>query len=176
MVDSEGRYSTEKQDSVQSVILYDCEFHGFRSVKVLKFDTPPGGSKKCPEAEGGSVEACQFLHDEAEVMSNSRSAQSSPVKSSIGFWLSLLRSTSCLSPRTIGGSSRPNPNPKRKRRDRFRELGCGMDWTDERKQDFVGKGLHQYLGKRRSRKDLRNLDKDDIYQNDKIVSWAMSVL
>ncbi|KAF2553289.1 hypothetical protein F2Q68_00035504 [Brassica cretica] len=75
-----------------------------------------------------------------------------------------------------GGSSRPNPNPKRKRRDRFRELGCGMDWTDERKQDFVGKGLHQYLGKRRSRKDLRNLDKDDIYQNDKIVSWAMSVL
>ncbi|KAF3594225.1 hypothetical protein DY000_02024382 [Brassica cretica] len=48
-----------------------------------------------------SVEACQFLHDEAEVMSNSRSAQSSPVKLSIGFWLSLLRSTSCLSPRTL---------------------------------------------------------------------------
>ncbi|KAF3529575.1 hypothetical protein DY000_02038394 [Brassica cretica] len=46
-----------------------------------------------------------------------------------------------------GGSSRPNPNPKRKRRDRFRELGCGMDWTDggetrlhwERTSSRVGK-------------------------------------
>ncbi|KAF3608302.1 hypothetical protein DY000_02049014 [Brassica cretica] len=36
-----------------------------------------------------------------EVMSKSRSVQSSPIKSSIGFWLSLLRSTSCLSPRTL---------------------------------------------------------------------------
>ncbi|KAF2558231.1 hypothetical protein F2Q68_00015278 [Brassica cretica] len=31
------------------------QFHGFISVKVLKFNTPPGGSKNCPEAEGGSV-------------------------------------------------------------------------------------------------------------------------
>ncbi|KAF3589989.1 hypothetical protein F2Q69_00029047 [Brassica cretica] len=31
------------------------QFHGFRSVKVLKFNTPPGGSKNCPEAGGGSV-------------------------------------------------------------------------------------------------------------------------
>ncbi|KAF2558230.1 hypothetical protein F2Q68_00015279 [Brassica cretica] len=31
------------------------QFHGFRSVKVLKFDTPPAGSKNCPEAEGGFV-------------------------------------------------------------------------------------------------------------------------
>ncbi|KAF2551769.1 hypothetical protein F2Q68_00037535 [Brassica cretica] len=57
---------------------------------VLKFDTPLGGLKNCPEAEGGSVEACHFLHDEDEAMSNSRSSQSSPVKSSIWFWLSLL--------------------------------------------------------------------------------------
>ncbi|WZZ58592.1 hypothetical protein YC2023_058699 [Brassica napus] len=28
----------------------------------------------------------------------------------------------------------------------------------------------------RIEKDLRNLDKDDIYRKDKIVSWAMSVL
>ena len=66
---------------------------------------------------------------------------------------------------------RGNPNTKRKRRDRFKEVGGGMDWTNGRKQDFVGKGLHQYLRKRRSRKDLRNLDKDDIYRKDKFVSW-----
>ncbi|KAF3562118.1 hypothetical protein DY000_02014306 [Brassica cretica] len=41
-----------------------------------------------------------------------------------------------------------DPNPKRKRRDRFRELGCGMDWRDGGKQDFVGKGLHQESGRR----------------------------
>ncbi|KAF3485757.1 hypothetical protein F2Q69_00057559 [Brassica cretica] len=58
------------------------------------------GRRFCPSPDQ-SVETCQFLHDEAEVMSNSRPAQSSPVKSSIGFWLSLLRSTSCLSPRTL---------------------------------------------------------------------------
>ncbi|KAL0667698.1 hypothetical protein Bca4012_030402 [Brassica carinata] len=40
--------------------------HGFRSVKVLKFDTPPGSPKNCPEAK-------------AEVLSKSRSAQSSQV-------------------------------------------------------------------------------------------------
>ena len=70
----------------------------------------------------------------------------------------------------------PNPNPKRKSGGRFRELDSGMDWTNGRKQNFVGKGLHQYLGRRRLRKGLRNLDKDDIYQKDKIVSWAISVL
>ena len=32
------------------------------------------------------------------------------------------------------------------------------------------------VGKMRIEKDLRNLDKDDIYRKDKIVSWAMSVL
>ena len=51
-----------------------------------------------------------------------------------------------------------------------------MDWTNGEEQDFVGKGLHQYLGKRKIKKDLRNLDKDDIYRKDKIVSWASSVL
>ncbi|KAF3549207.1 hypothetical protein DY000_02005661 [Brassica cretica] len=54
MVDSEGRYSTEKQDYVQSAILYDCEVHGFRSVEV-SLDTPPRGPKNCPEAKEGSV-------------------------------------------------------------------------------------------------------------------------
>nr|VDD08647.1 unnamed protein product [Brassica oleracea] len=29
-------------------------FYGFRSVEVL-LDTPPGSSKNCPEAKGGSV-------------------------------------------------------------------------------------------------------------------------
>ncbi|KAF3604444.1 hypothetical protein F2Q69_00034953 [Brassica cretica] len=83
MVDSEDQYSTEKASSVQSAILYDCEaealsksirprlsvsymvkrrccperdqFDGFRSVKVLKFDTPPESPKNCPEAIEDSV-------------------------------------------------------------------------------------------------------------------------
>ncbi|KAF2545967.1 hypothetical protein F2Q70_00020465 [Brassica cretica] len=46
-----------------------------------------------------SVEACQFLHGKAEVLSKSRSVQSSPVKSSLGFWPSHLRSSSCFSPK-----------------------------------------------------------------------------
>ncbi|KAF3557545.1 hypothetical protein F2Q69_00013738 [Brassica cretica] len=29
--------------------------HGLRSVKVLKFDTPPGSPKNCPEAKEDSV-------------------------------------------------------------------------------------------------------------------------
>ena len=55
-------------------------------------------------------------------------------------------------------------------------LDSGMDWTNGEEQYFVGKGLHQYLGKRKIKKDLRNLDKDGIYRKDKIVSWARSVL
>ncbi|KAL0689334.1 hypothetical protein Bca4012_089012 [Brassica carinata] len=31
------------------------QFNGFRSVEVLKFNTPPGSPKNCPEAKGGSV-------------------------------------------------------------------------------------------------------------------------
>ncbi|WZZ52681.1 hypothetical protein YC2023_052788 [Brassica napus] len=109
MVDSEGRYSTEKQDSVQSEVLY--RERSVPQVQIsqsseVRYSTgrfeelSRSGRRFCPSPDQ-SVEACQFLHDEAEVMSNSRSAQSSPVKSSIGFWLSLLRSTSCLSPRTL---------------------------------------------------------------------------
>ncbi|KAF3579880.1 hypothetical protein DY000_02030767 [Brassica cretica] len=60
------------------------QFHGFRSVEVL-LDTPSGSLTNCPEAKG------------AEVMSKSRSVQSNPVKASLRFWPSLLRSTSCLS-------------------------------------------------------------------------------
>ncbi|WZZ89786.1 hypothetical protein YC2023_118365 [Brassica napus] len=48
-----------------------------------------------------SVQTFQYLHDEAEVLSKLRSVQSSPVKSSLGFWPSPLRSTSCFSPRTL---------------------------------------------------------------------------
>ncbi|KAF3589991.1 hypothetical protein F2Q69_00029042 [Brassica cretica] len=72
-----------------------------RSIAAGRFEElSRSGRRFCPSPDQ-SAEACQFHHDEAEVMSNSRSAQSSPVKSSIGFWLSLLRSTSCLSPRTL---------------------------------------------------------------------------
>ncbi|KAF3486307.1 hypothetical protein F2Q69_00055687 [Brassica cretica] len=31
------------------------QFHGFRSVEVLKLDTPPGSPKNCPRAKGGYV-------------------------------------------------------------------------------------------------------------------------
>ena len=47
------------------------------------------------------------------------------------------------------------PKPEAKRGETGSEgLDSGMDWTDGRKQDFVGKGLHQELGRRRSRKWL----------------------
>ncbi|KAG5397416.1 hypothetical protein IGI04_019230 [Brassica rapa subsp. trilocularis] len=54
----------------------------------------------CPSPDQ-PVEACQLLHGEAKVVSKTRSVHSSPVKASIGFWPSLLRSTSCFSPRTL---------------------------------------------------------------------------
>ncbi|KAF3575362.1 hypothetical protein F2Q69_00058889 [Brassica cretica] len=54
----------------------------------------------CPSLDQ-PVEACQFLHGEAEAVSKTRSVQSAPVMSSIGFWPSPLRSTSCFSPRTL---------------------------------------------------------------------------
>ncbi|KAF2620584.1 hypothetical protein F2Q68_00038697 [Brassica cretica] len=78
------------------------QFHGFRSVEVL-LDTPPRCSKSCPEAKGGSVRVQispsrpVSVYMVKQVLSKSRSVQSSPVKSSLGFWQSLLRSTSCLS-------------------------------------------------------------------------------
>ncbi|WZZ27251.1 hypothetical protein YC2023_010652 [Brassica napus] len=54
----------------------------------------------CPSPDQ-FVEACQFLLGEAEVVSMTRSVQSSPFKSSLGFWPCPLRSTSCFSPRTL---------------------------------------------------------------------------
>ena len=55
-------------------------------------------------------------------------------------------------------------------------LGSGMDWTYGEEQDVMGKVFIIVFGEREIEKDLRNLDKDDFYGNDKIVSWVMSVL
>ncbi|KAF2591590.1 hypothetical protein F2Q70_00038219 [Brassica cretica] len=66
------------------------QFHGFRSVEVL-LDTPPRCSKSCPEAKGGSVRVQispsrpVSVYMVKQVLSKSRSVQSSPVKSSLGF-------------------------------------------------------------------------------------------
>ncbi|KAG5380392.1 hypothetical protein IGI04_028234 [Brassica rapa subsp. trilocularis] len=79
--------------------------HGFRSVEVL-LDTSPGSPKNCPEARRGYVRVQISLYRPVSVFMEKpnfcpRQDQSSPVKSSIGFWPSLLRSTSCFSPRTL---------------------------------------------------------------------------
>ncbi|WZZ51031.1 hypothetical protein YC2023_051138 [Brassica napus] len=81
------------------------QFHGFRSVEVL-LDTPPGSPKNCPEARGGSVRVQISLSRPVRFfMVKPRfcpsRVQSSPFKSSLGFWPSPLRSTSCFSPRTL---------------------------------------------------------------------------
>ncbi|WZY86966.1 hypothetical protein YC2023_033350 [Brassica napus] len=69
------------------------QFYGFRSVEVLlRWE-----ARRTVHKLDQSVEACQFLHGEAKVVSKTRSVQSSPVKSSIGFWPSLMQSTSYLS-------------------------------------------------------------------------------
>ncbi|WZZ70117.1 hypothetical protein YC2023_081487 [Brassica napus] len=96
------------------MILYDTiirccpeldQFHGFRSVEVL-LETPPGSSKNCPEAKGGFVRVQISTSRPVSVfmikprLCPSR-VQSSPVKSSVGYWPSPLRSTSCFSPRTL---------------------------------------------------------------------------
>ncbi|KAF3510681.1 hypothetical protein F2Q69_00005943 [Brassica cretica] len=52
-------------------------------------------------------------------------------------------------------------------------LDSGMDWTYGEEQDVMGKVFIIVFGEREIEKDLRNLDKDDIYPKDKIVSWAM---
>ncbi|WZZ72801.1 hypothetical protein YC2023_084171 [Brassica napus] len=124
MVDSEDRYSTEKASSVQSMIIYDCDaealpksirpsqsyslmikwrccpelvqFHGFRSVEVL-LDTPLGSPENCPKARGGSVRVQISLSRPVSFFM----VKPSPVHSNqdvhLGFFPSLLRSTSCLS-------------------------------------------------------------------------------
>ncbi|WZY70060.1 hypothetical protein YC2023_002300 [Brassica napus] len=73
------------------------QFHGFRSVEVL-LDTPR--ERRFCQSLDQSVEACQCLHDQAEVLSKTRSVQSTP-DVHLGFWPSPLRSTSCFSPRTL---------------------------------------------------------------------------
>ncbi|KAL0660023.1 hypothetical protein Bca4012_080608 [Brassica carinata] len=80
------------------------QFYGFISVEVL-LDTPPGSPKNCPEAKGGSVRVQISLSRlvsffmvkprffPSQDQSKSRSVQSTPFKSSLGFWPSPLRST-----------------------------------------------------------------------------------
>ncbi|KAF3593358.1 hypothetical protein DY000_02020582 [Brassica cretica] len=64
------------------------QFHGFRSVEVL-LETPPGSSKNCPEAKGGSVRVQISTSRPVSVfmikprLCPSR-VQSSPVKLSLG--------------------------------------------------------------------------------------------
>ncbi|WZZ27511.1 hypothetical protein YC2023_010912 [Brassica napus] len=65
-------------------------------VQISRSSARYSARRFCPSPDQ-PVEACQFLHGEAEVVSKTRSVQSTPVMSSIGFWPSLLRSTSCLS-------------------------------------------------------------------------------
>ncbi|WZZ65051.1 hypothetical protein YC2023_076421 [Brassica napus] len=94
------------------------QFYGFISVEVL-LDTPPGSPKNCPEAKGGSVRVKISLSRPvsffmvkprffpSQDQSKSRSVQSTPFKSSLGFWPSPLRSTSYFSPRTLGFKETP---------------------------------------------------------------------
>ncbi|WZZ88907.1 hypothetical protein YC2023_117486 [Brassica napus] len=87
------------------------QVHGFRSVEVM-LDTPLGSPKNCPGAKGGSVRVqislsrpvSFFMVNPRFFPSRDQSSpvQSSPVKSSLWFWLSPLRSTSCFSFRTLG--------------------------------------------------------------------------
>ncbi|KAF2553378.1 hypothetical protein F2Q70_00036841 [Brassica cretica] len=104
MVDYEDRYCTEKASSVQSAILYDCDAKALSTGSVLI--TPPGSPKNCPEANGGSVRVQISPSRPASVYMVSQGSvqvEISPVmsKSSLGFWPSPLRSTSCFSPRTL---------------------------------------------------------------------------
>ncbi|KAF2551772.1 hypothetical protein F2Q68_00037530 [Brassica cretica] len=64
MVDSEGRYSTERQDSAQSVILYDYSEVRFSAERFKELSI--SGRRFCSSPDQ-SIEACQFLHDETEV-------------------------------------------------------------------------------------------------------------
>ncbi|WZZ79383.1 hypothetical protein YC2023_099955 [Brassica napus] len=93
------------------------QFYGFISVEVL-LDTPPGSPKNCPEAKGGSVRVKISLSRPVSFfMVKPRffpsQVQSTPFKSSLGFWTSPLRSTSYFSPRTLDpkdcGLSRGDP-------------------------------------------------------------------
>ena len=129
MVDSESRYSTEMAGSIQSTILYDCDaealsksirpgqsvslmikwrfcpelvqIHGLRSVEVL-LDAPPGSSKNCPEAKGGSVRVQISPYRPVSFTWSSRGSVQVEISQDVhlGFLPSPLRSTSCFSPKT----------------------------------------------------------------------------
>ncbi|KAF2547029.1 hypothetical protein F2Q70_00023610 [Brassica cretica] len=102
--------SIRPRKSVSLMIKWRCcpelvQFYGFRSVEVL-LDTPSESPKNCPEARGCSVRVQISLSRPVSFfMVKPRfcpsQVQSSPVKASLGFWPSLLRSTSCFSPRTL---------------------------------------------------------------------------
>ncbi|KAG5373691.1 hypothetical protein IGI04_042989, partial [Brassica rapa subsp. trilocularis] len=129
-INSDGK-QVNVASSVQSAILYDCDaealsnsirpsqsysptikwrccprlvqFHGFRSVEVL-LDTLPKCPKNCPAAKGDSVQISLSRRVSFFMMKPRlcpSQDQSSPVKGSLGFWPSPLRSTSCFSPRTL---------------------------------------------------------------------------
>ncbi|KAF3610822.1 hypothetical protein DY000_02049179 [Brassica cretica] len=107
-----GWWSFQGQLSIDFVSApREVQIHGFRSVKVL-LDTLPGSPKNCPEDRGGSVRVQISPSRSVSVyMIKPRFCpsldQSTPVKLSIAFWPSLLRSTSCFSPRTLGFKETP---------------------------------------------------------------------
>ncbi|KAF2582548.1 hypothetical protein F2Q68_00004558 [Brassica cretica] len=77
--------------SVPLMINWRCcselvQFHGFRSVEVLKLDTPPRSPKNSPEAREGSTRV-EFIPDQYQGRLFPSGDQSSPVKSSrpLGF-------------------------------------------------------------------------------------------
>ncbi|KAF2607613.1 hypothetical protein F2Q68_00045703 [Brassica cretica] len=97
MVDSEDRYSTEKASSVQSTILYDCEAEALsKSIHPRQSDS----SKVKDVLSRISLSRPVSFFMVKPRFCPSR-VQSSPFKSSLGFWPSPLRSTSCFSPRTL---------------------------------------------------------------------------
>ncbi|WZZ15453.1 hypothetical protein YC2023_108542 [Brassica napus] len=101
-----GHSTTRELGIAQSISMWRCcprlvQFH--RSVKVL-LDTPPKCPKKCPAAKGDSVQISLSRRVSFFMMKPRlcpSQDQSSPVKSSMGFWPSPLRSTSCVSHRTL---------------------------------------------------------------------------
>ena len=70
--------------------------------------------------------------------------------------------------------AKPKPEAKEERQIQRTGLWYGLDRWEETRLRW--ERTSSVLGKTKIEKDLRNLDKDDIYRNDKIVSWAMSVL
>ncbi|KAF2541855.1 hypothetical protein F2Q68_00032032 [Brassica cretica] len=70
--------------------------------------------------------------------------------------------------------AKPKPEAKEERQIQRTGLWYGLDrWEETRLRWGMTSSV---VGKTKIEKDLRNMDKDDIYRKDKIVSWAMSVL